>query len=107
MTGPTRARSHRFRPAGADRLAGEDLDFVGADEAGVLDACGLGDLEQVPAQRLDVVGDAYRLQSRFETVGQPAVLRGDAGRAGIGVALLGLDTANREHGLTPDVHHVG
>src|SRR3712207_8591907 len=37
---------------------------------------------------------------------QPGVLRGDPGRAGVGVALLRLDAADRQHRLAGDVDHV-
>ena len=72
----------------------------------MLDARGLGELEQVTAQRADVVRAAHRLQRGVEPAGQPRVLGGDAGRAVVGVALLRLDAPDREHRLAADVHQV-
>ena len=104
---PSRARSRRPRPAGwppSGRF--EDLDRIGVDQAGVLDPAGLGHLEQVAAQRLHVVGRRGPTSAGVQAAGQPGVLGGDAGRAGVGVALLRLDAADREHRLPGDVDHV-
>ncbi len=72
----------------------------------MLHAAGLGDLVEIPAQGLDVVGGAHGLQRRVETAGQPGVLGGHAGGAGVGVAFLRLDAADGQHRLPSDVHHV-
>ena len=47
-----------------------------------------------------------RAACRRQPVRQPGVLRRDAGRAGVGVALLRLDAADRQHRLPGDVHQV-
>ena len=55
----------------------------------------------------EVAGAAVALRGRVEAADQPLVLRRDAGRAVVGVALLGLDAADRHHRLAADVDHVG
>ena len=84
----------------------ENLYRISIDQAGMLDATGLGHLDQVASERLDVVGEPNGFQLGVETVRQPGVLGGDAGRTGIGVTFLGLDAADRQHGLAGDVHQV-
>ena len=69
-------------------------------------ADGLGHLEQVAAQRLDVVGGPHALEGRVEAADVARVLGGDPDRAVVGVALLGLDAADRQHRLAADVDHV-
>ena len=97
---PSRARSRTPRRSGVDDVRPFRTSTASdVDQAGVLDAARLGDLQQVAAQRRDVVGHPHRLQRRVEPVGEPGVLRRDAGGAGVGVALLRLDAADRQHRL--------
>ena len=84
----------------------EDVHRLGADQAGMLHPARLGHLDQVAAQRLDVVRDPHRLDLRHQAAGQPGVLGGDAGGTGVGMAFLGLDAADREHRFPRDIDHV-
>ena len=85
------------RPRAAQPV--EDVHVVGAHQTGVDDADGLGDLQQVAPQRLHVVLRPHALQRRVEAADVARVLRGDTDRAVVGVALLRLDAADREHRL--------
>ena len=91
---------------GGCRASIEDLHGAGPDEPGVLNPACLGDLHEVPSESLDVVRGPDGLQARVESAGEPRVLCRDAGGAGVGVAPLGLDAADREHRLTGDIDHV-
>jgi len=91
---------------GGGGTAVEHVDGVGTDEAGMLDPAGFGDLHQVAPQGTDVVGEAGRLGRRVQPADQPPVLGGHAGGAGVGVTLLRLDAADRQHRLPGNVHHV-
>ena len=90
---------------GLDAL--RDVDVVGRDEPRVDDADGLGDLQQVPAQGDDVVGDPHATSAcgsrpRWSRAFWVATPVGQC----VGVALLRLDAAQREHRLAGDVDRV-
>ena len=71
------------RPGAADAV--DHVDVVGADQRRVDDADGLGDLEQVAAQRPDVVGEPDALQRRVEprvSAGSGWRRRSGSGRCG-------------------------
>jgi len=69
-------------------------------------ADGLGDLEQVAAQGLDVVEDADALELGVETADEAGVLGRHADGTMVGVALLGLDAAHCQHRLPAGVDEV-
>ena len=68
-----------------------DLHVGGADRPGVRDTAGLGDLEDVSAQRANVVRDSLGLGVDVESVGEPRVLGRHAHRTLVGVATLRLE----------------
>src|SRR4051812_37665375 len=88
-------------------VAVHDLDVLGGDESRVGDADSRRDLHQLPAQGAQVDSGPGSLRGRVKAAGQPLVLGGDAGGALVGVALLRLDAADRQHRLTGHVDHVG
>ncbi len=83
-----------------------DLEAAGIDQRRMTRSARPPQGEQLGPQADDVFGGARRLELRVEAPHQPAVLGRDAGRALVGVAALGLDAADGQHGLAADVDHV-
>ncbi len=67
---------------------------------------GLGGGHDLVAEGFDVADQAFGLEFWVQPADEPFVVGGDAGGAVVGVALLGLDAADREHGLAGHVDDV-
>ena len=71
--------------------------MVASQGSGVVDAAGMGDQADAVANLGDEIHDADGLVLGVEAALQALVVGGDAGRAGVLVALEGLDAAEGEH----------
>ena len=92
----------RALPAGL-----HDAAVLAAQQPRVRHAAGVRDHLDVVVHAHRVVGDAQVLLLDHQAALQPRVVRGDAGRAGVGVAAQRLDAAEREHEAARGVDEVG
>jgi len=103
---PARLVAEHLRATPRTKSVVEHLDRAEGHQRRVHVTTRAADLQQLMAQLRDVCRTSHTFQVGVEPAHQPLRVRRHSGRAPPGVAALGLDAADREHRLAPDVHRV-
>ncbi len=81
--------------------------MIALQRAGMGHPAGMRDCAHLGAHLLHEIFHAHRFFFRVQTALQMPVVRGNAGGAGVLIALQRLDAAKREHKAARGVHGVG